>query len=480
MKTCKGKTTGCSSSKAHPHDRLKTENHSEYIKFLKNLFGRNIYKNDILEKRYNAGDGPYFPPVDTLFTSGNADQKQREKYALSFELTKQHLGKFAAGMTRRNFLKLMGTVSLAPLFVTGSGCEFTPETGYGNLETYTHTELTMPNTTQEAKVAIVKQASIEEMVRTAIERAGGLQEIKAGESVLIKPNCVWFSGEQTALGTREEAAQITTNPEVLRAIIRVVKEKTAASNIYVSDHSAIFLSTMFVMQQQGIYDVCMQEGVKPVPMEDLPHINFFSEHFQFIDEPFIIAQPLLTVDHLINAPVLKNHNMPGIRDMAQYTANIKAFVGLMAPGSRMFNGKQFHNNNLPQKVAELNLCRPWRMPNGKPGITMNVVDATRIMVSGGPHNSVFLEEMISDTPGIILASKDRIAGDAASVALLKYRGKLKGIKKDYVSTPVWQQPQLVHAGKLGLGVNDPNRIELEFRGVDQTQQDAITKDVYDV
>lgn len=460
------------------HDPLRTENHKEYVAFLKHLFGRNIYKDKQMEKRHEAGDGPYFPPVDILFQSEKADQKIKEKYARSFELTRQYIGKRSTGITRRNFLRVLGLTSLAPLAAMGTACEdveyhFVPEAAYRNLPTYIQREISVPDSTQEAKVSIVRQDSIEEMVRTAVESAGGLEEIQQGDTVLIKPNCVWYSGEQSVEGTQEGDAQVTTNPEVLRAVIRVIKERTAPKNIYVSDHSALFISTMFVMQQQGVYDVCMEEGVAPIAMEDWPHINFTSDKFELLQEPFTIARPLLNMDHMINVPVLKNHNMPDITHMAQYTCSIKAFVGLMAPSNRMFNDRQFHLYDLPRKVAELNLCRPWRMPNGKPGITMTIADATRILVSGGPHNSVFQEEMISDSPNIIIASKDRIACDSAAVSLLKHRGVTMGIEKDYIHTPVWAQPQLVHAGKLGLGVNDPNRIELEFKGVAEEEERAI-------
>lgn len=459
-------------------DPLKTENHKDYVEFLKHLFGRNIYKDKRMEKRHETGDGPYFPPVDILFKSPKADQKQEEKYARSFELTRQHLGKRAAGMTRRNFLRVLGLTSMAPLAAVGTSCEdvdyhFVPEMAYDLLPTYRQRSVAVPGSTETAKVALVRQNSIEEMVRTAVESAGGLDEIKRGDTVLIKPNCVWYSGEQSVEGTEEDTAQVTTNPEVLRAVIRVIKERTNAKNIYVSDHSALFISTLFVMQQQGIYDVCMEEGVSPVAMEDWPHINFFSDQFQLLKESFTIARPLLEVDHMISVPVLKNHNMPNIRDMAQYTCSIKAFVGLMAPANRMFNDRRFHQYDLPRNVAELNLCRPWRMPNGKPGVTMTIADATRILVSGGPHNSVFNEEMISDTPHVIIASKDRIACDSAAVSFLKHRGVSRGIEKDYIHTPVWAQPQLVHAGELGLGVNDPSRIELEFKGMGPQEENAI-------
>ena len=466
---------------AHPdtdyggrHDPLKTEHHKEHVEFLEDRFGINIHKSDEAEKRYEAGDGPYFRPVDTLFKSDKDEKSIEESLDRSYELTKEKLGKRVSGITRRDFLKVVGTASVvgAGMALAGTAClQYTP--WYGALDTYKQINYTGPSTSATSKVAVVKGTSIESMVRAAVQSAGGLGLIKQGELVLIKPNCVWFSDAQSIPGG-DTNAPVTTNPEVLRAVIRMVKEKTAASNIYVADHSAIFLSTMFVMQQQGIYDVCIEEGVNPLPMEDLDHINFTSDKFEYLEEPFVIAKAVLQMDHMINLPVLKNHNMPLIRDMAQYTCCIKAFVGIMAPSNRLFTERLFHLYNLPNKVAELDLCRPWRMENGvNPGITMNVVDATRIMVSGGPHNSIFLEEMMVEQPNMIIASSDRVACDSVAVALLKRYGGLRGVNKDYMQIPVWGQRQIVHAAHLGLGVNDPDRITIDFQGLDAEEQASL-------
>jgi uncharacterized protein (DUF362 family) len=456
------------------HDPLRTEHHQEHVEFLKDRYGMNIHKSDEAEKRFEAGDGPYFRPVDTLFKSDKDEKRIEESLDRSYELTKEKLGKRAAGISRRDFLKVIGTASVvgAGMAVAGTAClQYTP--WYGALDTYKQINYDGPGSTATSKVAVVKGSSIESMVRAAIESAGGLGLIKQGELVLIKPNSVWFSDVQSIPGAATDAP-VTTNPEVLRAVIRTVKERTAAGNIYVADHSAIFLSTMFVMQQQGIYDVCIQEGVNPLPMEDLEHINFTSDKFEYLNEPFIIAKQVLQMDHMINVPVLKNHNMPLIRDMAQYTCCIKAFVGIMAPSNRLFTDRLFHLYDLPNKVAELDLCRPWRMENGKnPGITMNVVDATTIMVSGGPHNSLFLEEMMVEHPNMILASSDRVACDSVAVAVLKRYGGLRGITKDYMQIPVWGQRQIVHAGHLGLGINDPNRITINFQGLSAEEQASL-------
>jgi len=78
-------------------------------------------------------------------------------------------------------------------------------------------------------------------------------------------------------------------------------------------------------------------------------------------------------------------------------------------------------------------------------------------------------------PQMIIASKDRVACDTAALAVLKYFGGLRNITKDYLETPIWQQRQIVHAGKLGLGINDPGRIEIILQGFDPDLADGIMK-----
>ena len=454
-------------------DSFKAENHKEHIAFLKDRYGMSVYSSDDVEKRHEEGGGPTLP-VDLLFKSGKDEKKIEESLDRSYELTREAMGKRVEGMNRRNFIKLAFLASAGVgLAAISQGClEYTP--WYGHVDTYKQINFDRPLDTDSSKVTVAKGSSIETIVRNAVTMAGGLSLIKPGEYVLIKPNCVWFSDAQTVPWSEELEAQVTTNPEVLRHVIRMVKERTNRKNIWVADHAAWMSSTEFVMRQQGIYDVCMQEGVNACSMGDWEHIAFTSDKFEWMNQPFNIAEKMLRVDHMINVPKLKNHNMPVIRDMAQYTCCMKSFVGVLAPNNRLFTTRFMHMYNLPEKAVELNLCRPWHMENGTtPGITMNVVDATDIIVSGGPHNSIFLEEMKVAHPNMIIASKDRVACDTVAVAVLKHYGKLKGVNRDYMHIPVWAQRQIRHGAKLGLGINDANRIEIGFTGVDNLEKNSI-------
>ena len=77
----------------------------------------------------------------------------------------------------------------------------------------------------KALVGIARGSSIEDAVKSAVALAGGLDFIKPGQTVLIKPNVTGAAKFPT-----------TTNPEVLYAVIKLVADR-GPKQIYVSDRS---------------------------------------------------------------------------------------------------------------------------------------------------------------------------------------------------------------------------------------------------
>jgi len=222
-------------------DPLKTENHEEHVAFLKDRYGFNIHGSNEAEKQYEAGDGPRIPPVDALFKSGKDEKRIEESLDRSYELTKEAMGKNPEGMTRRNFLKAASMASAAAgVAMAGKGLVpagdaealslgpiyLDPFIGWTPLkkqQNYSKPDLA----TWEPKVAVVKKNTsdtIEETVYKAIEEAGKLDEIQEGDWVLIKVNAsVPITRNIIPDSDGDIDAPATTNPEVLRAVIRAVK-----------------------------------------------------------------------------------------------------------------------------------------------------------------------------------------------------------------------------------------------------------------
>lgn len=78
------------------------------------------------------------------------------------------------------------------------------------------------------------------------------------------------------------------------------------------------------------------------------------------------------------------------------------------------------------------------------------MDATQGFSQGGPDQGVLIK------PGLLLASKDRVAIDAVGVAILWLYGTTPAVMKGRI----FEQEQISHAATLGVGVDSAEKIEL--------------------
>jgi uncharacterized protein (DUF362 family) len=289
--------------------------------------------------------------------------------------------------------------------------------------------------------------SIEKTVREAVAAAGGLDEIQPGQRVLIKPNICGPSNGKIDIG------RITTKPEVVRAVIRMVKERGA--HAIIGDRS--FSDTEKAFLWCGFARVCEEEGAEPYPWTRAEYVRFYPGK-RYWSRGFRMPKILQEVDHFINVPILKNHDQTA----AEFTCCLKAFVGVAHNLDRFQPGSNaLHQYNISEKIAELNLC-------AKPLI--NIVDATTILVKGGPDagygagglsDPARAENVTWAQPNLILASKDRVACDSVALAALKLYGAENKIELPYVTRSVWDQPQIYYAAELGIGQADPSMIKIE-------------------
>jgi len=147
---------------------------------------------------------------------------------------------------------------------------------------------------------------------------------------------------------------------------------------------------------------------------------------------------------------------------AEYTACLKSFVGVLQPSDRTGYMKKgnldaFHVKNISEKIAEINLC-------AKP--LMNIVDATSIMVRGGPgdgwtHGDRAYRAAMWVEADIVMASKDRVACDSVALSVLKLHGAENKVDRAYVTKSVWDQVQVYYAAELGIGQAEPDKITIE-------------------
>jgi uncharacterized protein (DUF362 family) len=335
-----------------------------------------------------------------------------------------------------------------------------------------------------ADVGIAKGSNMEEAVRRAVKLSGGLDFVKEGQTVLIKPNV-----------TGAIKHPCTTNPEVLYATIKLVAERgpkriIVADRSFSAQFSETTPKTIDVMKAVGHLDAvnqAMKDAKAPVVAVGLEDA---ATEFERLGKPkdtphwrklqpklaahwpngFELAELLFAVDHIINVPVIKTHFQ------AWFTMAMKSFVGMSHHRSRMEFHKTYQGDGslfdqkrtssrkrgikrdpkeedaevypFTARIAELNL-----------GIApaLNILDGTQSFVFGGPSHGDTAEGKV------IVASRDRIAADVTGVAVLRHLGTEDRLAK---RSP-WELPFIKHGVKIGLGIDSGAKLRLHHEGLDK-------------
>ena len=289
-----------------------------------------------------------------------------------------------------------------------------------------------PDSGDNARVSVglARGQTVEQAMARAVTLAGGLEFIQPGQTVLVKPNA-----------NSPDPYPGTTNPEVVYEAVKMIRQRDPG-RIIVADRSWFAGGTADIMKKVGIDKAAEAAGAEVMILDDGPWRETHLQEARHWDRSFRIATILDQVDHLISLPVVKTHML------ATFTMSLKNSVGLVEPDDRVemlhhatngpdgfkFGPESHAEPAFGSRIAEINLAFP---------VSLVIMDGTRSFVSGGPTKGKMVE------PGIIVASRDRIANDAAGLALLKTLGTEERIQ----SKSVWEQPQIRRAMELGLGVN---------------------------
>ena len=235
-----------------------------------------------------------------------------------------------------------------------------------------------------SSVSIVKCADYDRerafsAIKQAVDLLGGMQTfVKPGERVLIKPNL---------LKAGLPDAAVTTHPEVVRSVIRLVRE---AGGVAMVGDSPGMGPLRKVCEISGILDVVNEEGAILLDLDDAVQVKN-KGRFQ----RFEVARAAYEADAIINLPKLKTHGMTTL------TGAVKNLFGCV-PGRRKV---QWHfstgvNHELFMTML-VELCALL-----KPRLT--IMDAVVGMEGNGPG---------SGDPrqiGVIIAGQDPVAVDVVS------------------------------------------------------------------
>jgi uncharacterized protein (DUF362 family) len=174
-------------------------------------------------------------------------------------------------------------------------------------------------------------------------------------------------------------------------------------------------------------------------MDDQEWTKFYppESHWQ---DGISVPRPLLASDAVVQTCNLKTHAFGG-----HFTLSLKNSVGLVPfqlPGGGYNYMNELHNSPFQRSmIAEINMAYT-------PALV--VIDGVQAFVDGGPDQGKEVQA------GVILAGTDRVALDAAGVAILRYLGTTPEVS----AGPIFEQEQIRRAAELGLGAASPSEIEI--------------------
>lgn len=253
------------------------------------------------------------------------------------------------------------------------------------------------------RIVIASGASPAENVQRALAGVGGIEQfVKRGEKVVIKPNCAWDR-------TPEQAAN--TDPALVGALVRLCLAAGAAS-VVVADSTCHDPDRSFA--RSGLAAAAKAAGARIAHQTSGGTVRLDLGGVQL--GPWDVLKAIADADRVINVPLVKHHAL------ARATVGMKNWIGAVTgPRSAL-------HQRLPQVTAELGAAfRP----------TLTVVDATRIMISGGPTGGSLASVR---TLNQVAVSTDPVAADAWGASLLD----LSARELSYLDI----------AARLGLGITD--------------------------
>ncbi len=261
----------------------------------------------------------------------------------------------------------------------------------------------------ESMLAVAEGSDPALAVRAALQELGGIERfVKAGDRVLIKPNCAF---------DRPAHFGATSSPAVTGEVVRQCV--AAGAQVRVIDNPINNPEGCFV--KSGLMDAVGSAGGEVW----LPSASLFGQvkvGTLRIPEWEALYRPLDWADKLIGIPTVKSHNLCGV------SLTMKNWYGLLG-GPR---------NRLHQAIHEVitdlaQFIRP----------TLVVLDGSRLLVDNGPTGG-----SPSDVrPGDVVAiGTDQVALDSFGARLL-----------DYAPEDI---AYLGMAAKLGLGTMDEAKLRL--------------------
>jgi uncharacterized protein (DUF362 family) len=233
----------------------------------------------------------------------------------------------------------------------------------------------------------------------------------------------------------------TTHPDTLTGVISYLRESNCGA-ITLVERSGMGV-THDIWVSSGVSELAGKLGFALLALEDLTSGQWRKEGLPGSNWKAGIEVPqLLNRDaYVIQICNLKTHRFGGI-----FSGSLKNSIGLMAKYGHVNAGYNYmaelHSSaQQGAMIAEVNLAYEPKLV---------IMDAMQVFTSGGPEAGEVA------TPEVFFASGDRVAIDAAGVALLR-------LQRDAADQPlnlraVYEQDQIRRASELHLGARSMDEI----------------------
>ena len=309
-------------------------------------------------------------------------------------------------MKRREFIKKTGQAMALAAASGGVGLLFhnRASTAYQKPGAKT-VDFQVPVDPALPKIVLAKNTDHIAALNAALDAIGGIKRfVKPGEKVTIKPNIGWDR-------TPEQGAD--TNPILVGEMVRLCLAAGAAE-VMVSDIPCHYAPRCFL--RSGIKDEAEKAGAKVFLPREEDELQVDIQGQMLTVWP--VLRHFIETDRFINMPIVKNHSL------SRCTVGMKNLYGILGG-----NRSQLHQQ-IDQSIVDLaTFIKP----------TLVVVDATRVMVKGGPTGGSLDDVLIENS---VMCATDQVAADARGAEFLGAEGAKVG--------------HIVLAAKSGLG-------ELDYR-----------------
>ncbi|HEX3001797.1 MAG TPA: DUF362 domain-containing protein [Methanoregula sp.] len=280
-------------------------------------------------------------------------------------------------------------------------------------------------------------ATAEIFIAGAGDRAAGVRAVLGAVDLSVFANA---SLAIKANYNSQDPFPASTHPETLRALCTAVLAQRPA-RLTLAERSGMGI-TRDVLEACGVFSLGRELGFSVTVLDELERAGWQEVQAPGIhwSRGFFLARVFAQADRVIQTCCLKTHRFGG-----HFTMSLKNAVGCVArtvPGLNYDFMNELHSSPRQRSmIAEI----------GKFLRTdLVVLDATEGFASGGPDRGKRVQ------PGVILAGADRVAIDAAGVALLRSYGTVP----DVAGGTIFDLEPIARAAELGVGIASADAIRL--------------------